>query len=303
MVSISIEQAVYGSRAAGDYRFLAGSPGFLEEWRALAERLCSGFGERPSGLVCPTCLFAQPFGQRHVAVVQVADQGVDHAGRPGALAFRFLILARADYLDLGGDPFAIADQFPAPWTVRGELPTLCWPAELPAPRTLEQVQKILQHAEDGPNLLGGAQILVDGGRLVFARPAPDTELMRGLWTLLPTSARCELWPASFAFGNALHFDALVVPHAEGEPYAEYLRGEQAGDYPEGRYELNLQIAAETGDQGELDALFSRRSRRETWRLGLLLLGICLVLAVIGNLLMPPPAPDIRAPVPAKEDGG
>ena len=102
-----------------------------------------------------------------------------------------------------------------------------------------------------------------------------------------TSVRTEFWPASFAFGNALHFDALVVPNAGGEEYAGYIHGEQAGDYPEGRYELNLQIAAENGDQRELDALFARRSRKETWRLGLILLGMCLLVAILGNWLMPP----------------
>jgi hypothetical protein len=271
----------------------------LDEWLPMAERLCSGFGERPGNVGCPACLFAQPFGKRHVAVVQVADQGVAHASQPVALAFRFLVLARPDYLGLGGDPFLIADQFPAPWAARGELPALFWPAEWPQPRTVEQVREVLQRPHDGPNLLGGAQLLVDGGRLVFERPAPDSGLMRDLWTLLPTSTRGELWPASFAFGNGLGFDALVAPAADGEAFAGYLRGEQAGDYPEGRYELNLQIAAEAGDQREVDALLGRRSRRETWRLGLMLLGACVVLAVVGNLLVPPPAPDAGKPAPAK----
>jgi hypothetical protein len=298
---VVIEQALYASHKDGGYQLLARSGGFVDEWQPLAERLCSGFGERPAGAACPACLFAHPFGKRHVAVVQVADQGLDGFGRPGGPAFRFLILARSDYAGLGGDPFLVADQFPAPWTSRGELPVLSWPPELPLSRTVEQVQSVLQRADEGPNLLGGAQLLVDGGRLVFERPAPDTELMRGLWTLLPTSTRCELWPASFAFGNALGFHALVVPYAGEGEYADYVRGEQAGDYPEGRYELNLQIAAEAGDQAELDALLARRSRKETWRLGLMVLGACLVLALGGNLLLPPPPRGVPASTSAKPD--
>src|SRR5438128_10634619 len=113
-----IEQALYGSQDAGGYHFLARSAGFRDDWLPAAERLCCGFGERPAGVACPACVFAQPFGKHHVAVVQVADQGVDHAGRPSALAFRFLVLTRPDYLLLGGDPFLIADQFPATWAVR-----------------------------------------------------------------------------------------------------------------------------------------------------------------------------------------
>jgi hypothetical protein len=296
--TIIIEQAVYGIHA-GDYRLRARSPGFLDDWLPTAEQLCARFGERPQSTVCPACLFAQPFGKRHVAVVQVADQGINDAGRPHTLGFRFLVLARSDYFKLGGDPFLVADQFAAPWAARGDLPALCWPQDLSARRTVEQVQEVLQLPQDGPNLLGGAQVLLDGGRLVFERTAPDTELLRGLWTLLPTSTRCELWPASFAFGNALGFDALVVSDAGGEEYAGYVCGERAGDYPEGRYELNLQIAAEAGDQGELDSLLARRSRKETWRLGLMILGMCLILAVVGNLLFPPPRPHVREPAPVR----
>src|SRR5262249_37683008 len=134
--------------------------------------------------------------------------------------------------------------------------------------------------------LGGVQALVDGGRLVFERPAPATELLRSLWMLLPHSTRNQLWPASFAFGNALHFDVLVVPRAVGDDYEGYLTEEQTGDYPQGRYELGLQIAAEAGDQRELDALFARRSRAQTFRLGLVLLVGVIVLLLIAKLLRP-----------------
>src|SRR5205814_1502832 len=116
---------------------------------------------------------------------------------------------------------------------------------------------------DGPNLLGGSQVLVDGGRVVFERPAPDPALLRDLWRLLPASARSDLWPAAFAFGNTLRFHVLAVPKAEGEEYTHYHTEEQAGDYPEGRYELALQTAAESGDQRGLDKLFARRSQAET----------------------------------------
>src|SRR3954466_528377 len=105
MEEITIEQAVYGGHGQGGYRFLARSPGFLDDWLPEAERLCTGFGERPAGVSCPGCLSARPFGPGHVAVVKAADQGHDDAGRPGALGFRLLILPRPLYEDLGGDPF------------------------------------------------------------------------------------------------------------------------------------------------------------------------------------------------------
>jgi hypothetical protein len=201
MHTFSIEHALYGSHAGGGYRFLAKSPDFLDEWLPLAERLCMGFGERPQGVACPACVYALPLGRRHVVVIQVADQGNDDAGRPGALAFYLVVLPRAVYEDWGGDPFTVAERFPPPWHARGELAPFTDAWESPPPRTIAEVQRVLKRG-NGPDLLGATQALVDGGRVVFERQAPDTPLLRDLWMLLPTSTRARLWPASFAFGEA-----------------------------------------------------------------------------------------------------
>ncbi len=281
MDEIPIEQAIYGSQDAGGYRFLARSPGFLDDWLPEAERLCTGFGERPAGVACPACVFAQPFGKRQVAIVQAADQGTDDAGRPGALAFHLLVMPRAAYVGFGGDPFLLAQRCTPSWQVRGQLPTLFWPAEPLPRRTVAQVQSVLQRYSEVCNLLGPAQVLVDGGRLVYERQAPATDLLSSLWTLLPTSTRCELWPASFAFGNSLRFHALVTPRVAGEELEAYVMEEQAADYPAGRYELNLQLAAEAGNQRELNALFARRSRSETLRLAFYIL----IAAIIGSAVL------------------
>src|SRR5206468_3132483 len=131
------------------------------------------------------------------------------------------------------------------WSAAGPLESLTLPAEPLPPRTVADVRAVLQRVKahalpegeeslteeqahqravaqaESPALLGGVQILIDGGKVVFERPGPDNGLMRGLWTLLPGSTRARLWPASFAFGNALGFDALVVPTAAGEQYAGY----------------------------------------------------------------------------------
>jgi hypothetical protein len=170
------------------------------------------------------------------------------------------------------------------------------PAEPLPVRTVAEVQEVLQRS-DGPTLLGGTQALVDGGRLVFERSTPDTDLLRRFWKLLPASTRCRLWPASFAFGNALGFHVLVVPRIHPDEwdttYAGYLREEQAGDYPEGRYELDLQTAAEAGDQRELNALFLRRSGAQTVRLALYILVVAIGLGLVIKLLSvfdQPPAP-------------
>ena len=280
MPEIQIEQAIWVSASRG-FRLRGRSPGFPDDWLAEAEELCAAFGDRLSGVSCPACVFAQPFGRRHVAVVQVGDQSADLSNRAG-LGFRQMMFPRRDYPLLSGDPFALAERFPPVWNSRGDLPTL---STEPAAgvRTVEEVQQVLKRSE-GPALLGGVQGLLDGSRLVFQRPAPDIGLLQSLWTLLPLSNRCELWPASFAFSNSLRFDVLVASRPTGEEYAGYLTEEQAADYPQGRYELNLQQAAEAGDQGELDALFARRSRAQTWRLGWLILFAMLALLVVMNLL-------------------
>jgi hypothetical protein len=298
MPEIQIEQALYGGHDSGGYRFLARSPGFLDDWLAEAERLCTGFGERPAGVACPAAVFARPLGKKHVAVVQVADRGADDAGRPGALGFHLLVLPHDAYAFLGGDPFALADRFPPPWEARGELPALACPADPAARlrRTVAAIQALFErHKTIQPTLLGGVQALVDGGRIVFERSEPDPDVIRALWALLPTRTRADLWPASFAFGNRLGFDALAVPKVQGVEFADYLREEQAGDYPEGRYEHGLQVAAESGDQAELDALFARRSRAEVRRLAIVLLAVALVLAAAMHWLSPEGAPPAAAP--------
>src|SRR5581483_2205367 len=252
-----IEQALVETTPAGP-EVVARSPGFADDWLPELLRLCAAFGAPPPGTYLPVCVFAQPFGRGRVAVVQAAADG-----SPPALHFHCLALPRNLYAAIG-DPFAVAEQFPPPWGARVVLPTLAWTDE-PSPRTVTQVQRVLQE-DDSATLLGGAQALVDGGRVVFERPFPAPDLLRRLWLLLPNSARAELWPASYALAPGLDVHAVVVPHADLGAWPGYLTEQQAGDYPEGRYELNLQIAAEAGDQLALDRLFARRSSRQTLRL-------------------------------------
>ena len=73
--------------------------------------------------------------------------------------------------------------------------------------------------------------------------------------------------------------SLVVPHADPAAFPDYLTEPQAGDYPEGRYELGLQTAADAGDQAALDTLFARRSGRQTLQLAVILLVVMMGLAL------------------------
>ncbi len=253
-------------------RVLASSPGFLEAWRPELHRLCVGFGPCPAGVACPLALFVQPLGRKQVVVARVRDQGSDR------LRFHLLILSRHDYYQLGGDPFLLAESFPVDWQRTGDLPTLEWTFGPPPYRTVDEVRKVLDVVpERTQTLLGGIQALLDGGKLVFRRDQPDPAMVRDLWALLPYASRAEFWPATFAFSNALQFHVVVVPDDTGPEFASYIREADAGDYPEGRYELALHLAAERSDQAEIDGLFARRSRNQMVRLALWILAAFLIL--------------------------
>lgn len=311
MSAILIEQARFFREDSASPRLAGHSSGFRGDLIPLAQRLVIGFGNRPAGQACPSAVFAQPLGPDHVAVVQVADR--PQGGGPPTLGFHFLVVAETDYRNFLGDPFWLARKYPAPWDARAALEALeCPRAHLP-PRTVADVQNVLKRVKAGalkegedpeesqleltsensesPALLGGVQVLVEGGKLVFERPLPDNEFLRGLWTLLPNSTRARLWPASFAFANTLRFDVLVVPRIHPEDFEGYLSEEQAVDYPAGHYELTLQTAAESGNQRDLDQLLNRRSTRETVKLAWALLFVVAFLSIASVML------DWFAPVP------
>ncbi len=309
MAEIPLEQARFRREENARPALVGRSPGFRDDWLPDVERLIIGFGIRPPGTACPAAVFAQPVGVTHVAVVQVADRG-----EAAALTFHVLVVPRPEYERLLGDPFVLAGKFPPDWDRGGGLPSVSMSRQPLPPRTVGQVQRALRRVKaaalgenedpehpdfqrtpdnsESPALLGGVQVLVDGGKLVFERPQPDPELIEGLWTLLPQSTRARLWPASFAFGNTLGFDALVVPRVHAAEFEGYTSEEQAAEYPAGHYEVALQVAAEAGNERDLDALLQHRSGGETFRLGWILLIVAVLLALAPRLLdqiMPPPA--------------
>ena len=273
MLDLSIAQALF----EGD-TLLARSANFADDWQARAVTLCNGFGIIAAGANCPEALFAKPLGSDRVAVVQVA-------GPPqfSSLRFRVLVLGRELYGNLC-DPFAIAERYPPNWEARGSLPELDWPPQPLPKRTIAQLDAILKHG-DGPFLLGASQTLVDGGKILLQRDAPESKLLHDLWTLLPESTRRDAWPATFAFSNDLRFDIAVLPSVPENGIEGYLSEDQARDYPDSRYERHLQVAIETGDQRFLDRLLSRRSSTDTLRLALLILSAGVSAVIIGRLLV------------------
>jgi hypothetical protein len=244
-----------------------------------AERIAVLYGPRPAGVACPLAHFACPFGAAHVAVVRVED-------RPGGfLGFRFLILAQELYRYLG-DPFAIADRYPPNWLASGPLRELTWPEELLPERTLEQLDAVLKAGDTGL-LLAATQVLVDGNRVLLRRGEPDEAFARGVWLLLPERTRRNLWPASFAFSEELGFHLALgptLPTPTNDPI-QPLTEEAIRDYPSSPYELNLQIAIETGDREALRRLLARRTSDEAIRLGLYILAFSLIVAVVFRFVL------------------
>ena len=252
--------------------------------RARCSRSATAFGAREVGDVCPAAVFAVPFGGDRVVVVEARDVGAD-------LRFDARVLSHRDYVQLGADPFAIAERFPP----TDELVTFAALSPLSTTASLDTVRGLLQrtktdhgtHIADGPTLLGGVQALLDGGKLVIERSEPDPAFVRALWMLLPIGSRARLWPASFAFSTELPFDVVVVPRLDPVVRTGYLTEEQAGDYPAGGYELALQTAVEDGDEEELRRILSRPPARPM-RIGMSLLVALIVLAVTTRWLLPPP---------------
>jgi len=270
-----IQQAIL-TATHGGWEIAARSPGWSDDWKTNVDQICTGFGDPPSSEHLPLCVLAQPLGRDHAAILQCASDG-----SPPRLRFHVLAVPDALYRSIG-DPFLIAEQFPPPWEARVVLPDLVW-TEGPPDRSVERVQRILQE-DDSATLLGGAKAIVDGGKIVFERPFPATDLLRRLWALLPDSTRAEVWPASFAFSAALAWHVAVVPRYDPADWPGYITETQAGDYPESRYELNLQIAVESGDQRALDRLFARRTSRQTLRLALAILVVAASAAVLAKLI-------------------
>jgi hypothetical protein len=319
MPLITLEQALFHRPDRDEPRLIARSLGFDEAWVPESESLVVGFGNRVNGMHCPLTVFAKPLTKKHVVVVRVKD---DRPDLSTGLQFHFLVVERKAYEAWIRDPFMLAEKIEPTWDAKDALPTLTIPEEAFSPRTLGQVQGVLRRIKaaalregedpeapdfertmensESPALLGGAQILVDGGRLAFERHEGDLRMVAGLWLLLPEATRSRLWPTSFAFSQELEFDVLVVPHLDEMVLESYTTEEQAADYPEGSYELALQRAVETGTQADLDVVFNRRDSHSTIRLAILVLVLVSALVLITRFVdFSPPRPE-PLPIPQQK---
>lgn len=271
-IDLSIPQAVLLADSSG-VRVVARSDDFPEAWDTASVVMVTAFGPRPEGVAVPSALAVLPFDKNHTAVIQFADDGPD-------LRFHLLVLNRPLY-DAISDPFAVAEAFPPGWSAHRLLPRLSWSPDPTPARTVAEIAEILHH--DGPLLLGATQALLDGFTLVLRRPAPDADVVRRLWKLLPYSKRRELAVATFTFDHDPRFQLSVSSNPPDKLPPGTLDEERCRDVPQGRYELALQLAAESRNQGEVDRLFARRSSAATLRMAIILAVLMAITLVASKL--------------------
>jgi hypothetical protein len=283
---VQFQQALVRRESDGNLAVVIYSAEFDFAWNAKILTLCDEFAADSPASGLPAALFVQRLGRKHFIIV--CTRPSNKAGS-GSDCFHIMVADRQAYAALQNDPFALAERFVLDWNATGELPALQWEGPPPARRTVRDIQKVLKRS-NGPELLGGCQALLDGSRLLFVRESADPDLVRDLWALLPYSNRQELMPATFAWNKNLAFDIVVAGANTAGQFAGYMTEEQAGGYPEGRYELSLQTAAEASDQESLNILWARRSRREVWRLGILLVVVMAILAAAMRFMAPAARP-------------
>lgn len=275
-----LPQALAARHGDMDVRWLAESPDFPEEAKPMLAELAVQFGPRPPGQPCAEAVLALPLKRQWVVLARVQDLG---SGEPPlVLGFQFLLLTPRQYEECGCEAFRLLCEIPEIWSARGTVGSA--PAR-PAMhlRSLADLELVLKRP-DSPLLLGATQALLDGSRLVLRRSEPATDLFAALWQLLPYRTARELRLATFAFSNQLDLHLLALPATASVEFDfRYLSQDQAEHYPEGRYELALQIAVEAGEEGTAQRLLLRRTRTDTLWLGLgLLLGMLAIAAAFST---------------------
>ncbi|VTS06791.1 hypothetical protein [Tuwongella immobilis] len=250
------------------------------------ERCLEQLGDRVPDVTVEGAVFVTHCGKSEVMLgllresPYASEYPLEH--RPFQVHVRFF--SRKLY-EMLGDPFAIWHRLPADWNVGNRLPSPIWPNEGLPPRTVAKLQTVLKTG-GSQLLLGATQAVVDGARIALSRPQPANELLEHLWQLLPhaTRDRRRLCTMSFALHDG--FDAVIVPPGVApQPGDRWLDEEQVLDYPEGRYEKSLQIAVESGDAWDLEALLNRRSTETAIRYALILLFVmAMVLSVVPLVL-------------------
>jgi hypothetical protein len=264
-MSVSLAQLSVLADAAGP-RVVGRSAGVSFETEEAVLKVISRYG-RPAAGFTNDSVFVLLLGN--------GDTRLIASVRPGDPCVFQIVLADKGILDL--DSFAVAATLPISAT-RGELPPLVFDIPRGRERPVAAVRDILQKG-DAPLLLGAAQALLDGCKIAVSSADVPATFVRDLWQLLPDLSRAELSFATFSPSADLNFDVAVLPAVPAKGIKGFLSADQVRDYPEGRYELALQRAAENGDQAALNRLFARRTSSQVLRMviGMILFAFIVVI--------------------------
>ena len=209
-MDLELDQLVYGSFPfrAGGYDVLARSSGCSAEVVGEVVAACRRYGQPPSSEAARPSLFALPLPSGPWAIVGVRPQGDDDRGRPGALAFHALIVARRDYRRAGSDPFAFAGAHRGDWSTATA-------ADLPRARCRVEPVPAPDRVGADPKARRIAAAIARRRRVAVEEPGPIDELARAVWTLLPARARRRATVATWAFAAENRFDLVALPRLAG----------------------------------------------------------------------------------------
>ena len=249
MIPRTIAQAV-----VGDGGLSARSDDFDEDWGRRSSGSSTAFG-LPAGVVRP-------------------GVPVRRAVRPAARGGR---LGRGPAVPIPGPAAAPCTtssptHSPSPtgsrprWDDRGPLPTLEWPEE-PLPRADGRpARRDLQARRRAVPARG----VSDAGGQRADRSCSGPSRIRSCAATCGTCSRTapgdRRGRRRSPIPTTLGFGLVVLPAVPEGGLPGYLTEDQARDYPESRYERELQVAVEHGDQRTVDRLLARRSSAETLRL-------------------------------------
>jgi hypothetical protein len=144
-------------------------------------------------------------------IVGVFPQGCDDQGRPGALAFHALFVGPWSYRTAGANPFGFASALRREWTSSDQDAVLSTGRLVLASHERER--------DPAVNANGLIEEIVaalrSGKKVMIPSSEPIAGLARAVWARLPGRIRRRASVATWAFGNANHFDLVAMPHFNG----------------------------------------------------------------------------------------
>lgn len=220
--------------------------------------------------------------------------------------FRWVLIPEKEYWQI--DPFSLAATIE-----KADLraSTVGCQVNLPAvPRLVSEIADLLKN-NDSPLILGATQYLLDGGKILLPMEEATENIIQQVWMILPDRSRSEftfatLIPKKESLHNlALDCSLLAtrsdanhgnISELEGDKISNPLskqnkhfdvsliKAEQLRTYPNGRFEQELLLAAENGDQVTVNKLMQRKTGNEMLRFSIYLLVIIVGVILVSKFI-------------------